>query len=92
MALERNATRFFAANQHIFLHHMVSNVIEAYWCFIERKTITFCQTIDHTRSRDNKILQRQRHDLMRVNERATLIHRADAVCIAIGHNAEVAHP
>ncbi len=37
----------------------------------------------------DQISQGQRHDLVRVDERAALVHRADPVGVAIGHQAEV---
>ena len=104
VTLEGNTARLLAADQHVLAHHVIGNMIEPDRGFVQLQAIALCQAVDHARRGDgphhgsrpaallDQILQRQGEDLMRIDEVAALVHGADAVRVAVGHHAEVAHP
>ena len=100
MAQERNTAGFFAADQHVFIEHVVGNMIEADRRFMHGQAVFCCQQVDHARGGNSahhrtfqaaffrQVVQRQRHDLVRVDKHAAFIHRADPVGIAIRRQAD----
>ncbi len=104
MSLERNPARFLAANQHILRHHVIGDVVEADGRFPQGQTVAFGEAVNHARGGDrphhraaqaalfHEIFEGERHDFVRVYEVAAFVHRADAVRVAVGDDAEVAHP
>ena len=103
MALKRNAARFLAADQYILGHHIVGDVVEAHRRFVELQAVALAQPVDHAGGGNrphhraapaaflHQVPQGQRHDFMRVDEVAVLVHGPDAVGIPIGGHAKIAH-
>ena len=103
MAAERNAARFFSADQHIFLEHIIGNVVKANRRLVHGQAIALGQPVNHARGRDGahhrpapaallyQVAQRERHDPVGVHKIAAPIHSASAVSIPIRGQAQVAH-
>ena len=101
--LKEMPPEFLAADQHVLAHHVIGDVVEPDRRLVQLQAVALCQAVDHARggygphhgSRPaallDQVLQRQGEDLVRVDEVAALVHGADAVRVAVGRHAEVAH-
>jgi len=78
-------------------------MIETNRGFVHRQAVTLCQAVDHARgrygahhrsapaARFGQVAQRKGHDLVRINKVAPPIHGTNAVGIAVGSQAQMAH-
>ncbi len=102
MPLEGDPARFLAADQHIFIQHIIGDVVEAHRGFVQGQAVAFGQPVDHARGRNrahhraasaalfDQVFQGQGHDFVRVDEIAALVHGANAVGVAIRHHPKAA--
>src|SRR5580700_1497033 len=96
-----DAAAFFSANENILLKHQLADVFEADGNFVQLAVKFRRELVDQLGdgksfgdfagevARSRKVPNEEREDLMRVDERAVAIDRADAIAVTVRAKARV---
>ena len=102
VAADADAARLLAADQDLLFQHQVAHILEADPVFMQRAPVLRRDAVDHLGGVEcaghiarpalarQQPIQQHREDLVCVHHVALLIHRADAVRVAIGNKPGVA--
>ncbi len=102
MLADTDAARLFAANEYLAREHQVDHVFEADAVLVQRAAVLGGDAVDHLGGIEcagyvagpalalDEPLGEDGEDLVGVDYVAVLIHRADAVRVAVGDEARVA--